>query len=165
MINNCKHPIEDRVNFHDSGYRCTNCQQDITTTPVSNNPKVVYIIGRTTGVEKLNLGFFNTVEGFLNKYGYNTVKQHDLFDDSDQRTLSQQEAMQRRYDAMDQCDMVLLLPDWMECSYARAEQHYASTMQMDVRPYAIFCSSHKLCKNNPKQSVQDLRGTLQNTAA
>lgn len=165
MIKNCKHPIDNRVNFHDNGYHCTSCGLDVETTRVRNNPQVVYLVGRTTGVEKLNLAFFNTVEGFLNKHGYETLKQHDLFDDSEQRTLTQQEQMQRRFDAMDQCDMVLLLPDWMECSYARAEQNYARRMQMDVRNYATFCSSHQHCKNKPKQSVQDLRAMLKNTAA
>lgn len=165
MIDNCKHPICHRVNFHQSGYRCTFCNEDVETKQVKNNPPVAYLIGKTTGVEKLNLGFFNTVEGFLNKYGYETIKQHDLFDDFDHNHLSQQEQMQRRYEAMDQCDMVLLLPDWMECSYARAEHNYARTMAMDVRTYATFCSSHTLCKSNPKQSVADLRGMLQNTAA
>jgi hypothetical protein len=164
-MKNCKHPIENRVNFHDNGYHCTACGQDVAIEHVKNNPPVVYLIGRTTGVEKLNLGFFNTVEAFLHKYGYETVKQHDLFDDSDQRTLSQQEQMQRRFDTIDQCDMVLLLPDWMECSYARAEQRYARTMQKDVRNYTTFCSSHKLCKSKPKASVQDLQAMLKNTAA
>lgn len=162
---NCKHPLENRTNFYEGGYTCTACAIDIETTTPNNTPPVVYIIGRTTGVEKLNLAFFNTVEGFLHKYGYETVKQHDLFDDSDQRTLSQQEQMQRRFETMDQCDIMLLLPDWMECSYARAEQHYASTMQMDVRNYTTFCSSHKLCKNNPKATVQDLRVAMANHAA
>jgi hypothetical protein len=165
MIKNCKHPINNRVNFHDNGYHCTACGQDVAIEKPSNKPPVVYLVGRTTGVEKLNLGFFNTVEGFLNKYGYETVKQHDLFDDFDHNALSQQEQMQRRYEAMDQCDMVLILPDWMECSYARAEQTYARTMQMDVRNYTTFCSSHRLCKNNPKASVEDLRQVINKPAA
>lgn len=165
MKNECKHPLESRVNFHQDGYHCTECDTDVATIRPNNNPPVVYIIGRTTGAEKLNLAAFNAVEGFLNKYGYHAVKQHDLFDDSEQRTLSDAEMMQRRFNAIDQCDIVLLLPDWMECSYARAEQQYARTMAMDVRHYTTFCSSHNLCKNNPKQSVQDLRKVLGKTAA
>ena len=161
----CKHPIEARVNFHADGYHCTQCAEDVATKKPNNATKVVYIIGRTTGVEKLNLAAFNAVEGFLHKYGYETVKQHDLFDDSDQRTLSQEDMMQRRFDAIDQCDMVLTLPDWIECSYARAAPRYANTMQMAVRQYTTFCASHQLCKNAPKQSVEQLRHILKNTAA
>lgn len=164
-MNKCKHPINSRVNFHDDGYYCTACSTEVETVKPKNNPKVVYIIGRTTGVEKLNLSTFNAVEGFLNKYGYETVKQHDLFYDGEENTLTQQEAMQRRFDAMDRCDMVVLLPDWINCSFARAEQRYASTMQMDVRNYTNFCASHRLCKNNPKQTVADIQKTLNKTAA
>lgn len=164
-MNNCKHPIDKRVNFHDDGYHCTLCTTDVELIRQNNQPKVVYIIGRTMGVEKLNLSAFNAVEGFLNKYGYEAVKQHDLFEDSDQHTLSQAEMMQRRFDAMDQCDMVVLLPDWMECSYARAEQRYASTMAMDVRPYTTFCSSHQLLKGKGKQNINDLRQAVAKKAA
>lgn len=152
--------MDNRVNFHENGYRCTACQTDVSTTPPTNNPPVVYLVGRTVGVEKLNLAAFNTIEGFLHKHGYETVKQHDLFEESDHNALTQQEAMQRRFEAMDQCDMVLLMPDWMECSYARAEQRYARTMQMDVRNWITFCASHQLCKNNPKQGVEELRQLL-----
>lgn len=164
-MNNCKHPIDARVNFHDDGYHCNTCQNDVPIVRPNNRPKTVYIVGRTTGAEKLNLDQFNAVEGFLHRYGYESMKQHDLFDDSDQHTLTQQEMMQRRFDAIDQCDMVVLLPDWMECSYARAEYNYASTMQMDVRPYATFCSSHRLLKGKTMQSVADLRKALLNSAA
>jgi hypothetical protein len=157
--------MDYRVNFHDNGYRCTACSTDVATERPNNNPPVVYIIGRTTNMPQLNLTTFNAVEGFLHKYGYETLKQHDIFEDSDHHHLTQQEAMQRRFEAMDQCDMVVLLPDWMECSYARAEQRYARTMQMDLRNYTIFCASHTLCKSTPKASVQDLKQLIKQTAA
>lgn len=157
--------MEHRVNFHETGYRCTACSTDVAIERPNNNPPVVYIVGRTTNMPQLNLGTFNAVEGFLHKYGYETVKQHDIFEDSDHHQLTQQEAMQRRFDTMDQCDMVLLLPDWMECSYARAEQRYARTMQMDVRNYTTFCASHALLKGKGKAGVQELRQLLNSTAA
>jgi len=162
---NCKHPLPMRVNFHENGYKCTSCNTEIETVKPSNNPKVVYIIGRTSGMPKLNLGTFNAVEGFLHKYGYETIKQHDLFYDDDQHHLTQQEAMQRRFDALDTCDMVVLLPDWIECSYARAEHNYARRMGFDVRNYTQFCSSHKHCKNNPLQSAADLKKITEKSAA
>ncbi len=164
-MNNCKHPLNSRVNFHEDGYYCTECSTEIETVKPNNTPKVVYIIGRTTGLRNLNLGTFNAVEGFLHKYGYETVKQHDLFTDDDVHNLTQQEAMQRRFEAIDACDMVVVLPGWIDCSYARAEHRYTSTMQKDLRNYLNFCASHKLCKNNPKQSVADLKAITKQAAA
>lgn len=94
--------------------------------------KTVYIIGPTTNRSQLNIADFRVIETFLEREGYQSVKPHDLFDESDNNILSQKEQMERRLEAIDKCDLVITMPDWHQCSYARAEHHHARTMQMMV---------------------------------
>ena len=87
--------------------------------------KTVYIIGATEGFSKLNLPDFNVIEGFLDKRDFDSVKPHDLFDQMDNNILSHQEQMQRRFNAIEECDMCIVMPNHHLCSYARAEVYHA----------------------------------------
>lgn len=108
----------------------------------------VFIIGATTNRPKLNLYTFNKVEQFLNKQGYSTVKQHDLFDDWDHNILTQKEAQQRINDHIDSADVVVAIPGWMACSYARAQMQHARQMEKTVVRYEQWCKCLSTRKHN-----------------
>ncbi len=95
----------------------------------------VYIIGPTIGLHQLGIADFNVVEGFLDKQGYESVKPHDLFYDFDHNILSQKEQIVRRTNALLECDVVLVLPNWHSDSYARYEHKVARDHEMQIVRY------------------------------
>lgn len=94
--------------------------------------KTAYIIGATTDRPKLNLSDFNAIEGLLDSLNIDSVKPHDLFDEWDQITFNQVEERDRRYQAIDQCNLVVVMPGYHTCFRAREDHYYARTMEMEI---------------------------------
>ena len=123
--------------------------------------KTVYIIGATEGFSKLNLPDFNVIEGFLDKRDFDSVKPHDLFDQMDNNILSHQEQMQRRFNAIEECDMCIVMPNHHLCSYARAEVYHARHMEMEVVSFIDWnVVMHRKAELRLAESVTTKRGTL-----
>jgi len=85
----------------------------------------VYLIGATILIDKLNLQSFEYVENAFQARGFNTVKPHDLFADSEQKKLSDDQVINRRVKALDDCDFAVLISGWQEDRYALAEKSVA----------------------------------------
>lgn len=94
--------------------------------------QTAYIIGATTDMPKLNLAEFNAVEGLLDKHGLDSVKPHDLFDEWDQLTFNQKQEREVRYRALEQCNLVVVMPSYHTCIRAREDHYHAQQMNMKL---------------------------------
>jgi len=92
----------------------------------------VYLIGATVLCDKLNLESFEAVENAFVKRGFSVVKPHDLFFDEEQRTLTDDEVITRRAQALRKCDFAVLIPGWFDDRFAQAEHTTARFSSIPV---------------------------------
>lgn len=121
--------------------------------------KTAYLIGATVGMTKLNIEAFEAVQRFLEKADYDVTKPHDLFDDWDSNILSQREHIERRQKAIDEAGMVVLIPGFALCSFARADHNHAERMLKEVKPYMGMLQSKETAPGLERMAAMfDLRG-------
>ena len=83
----------------------------------------IYLIGPSSGLERLNIDTYRAVEKVLKDMGHTVVVPHDLFheEDNSRGGLTFEQVVKRRQDALVVCEMAVTIPGFSEDRYGNIE--------------------------------------------
>lgn len=99
-------------------------------TIVAEKPReVLYLSGPMTGIPDHNFPAFNRAAKELRKLGYKVVNPVEINPDQD---MSWHECLRADIKALCDCDILVLLPGWMDSAGAHLEMHIAHRIGMRI---------------------------------
>lgn len=111
----------------------------------------IYVSGPMTGVKDHNYPLFNTVAGYLRKYGYEVLNPAELPEPGNPGSQPWSWYLRRDLQEMLNCDAIVLLPNWRNSQGAQLECDVASRVGMSL--FEINIEDYKLTELLEKQVV------------
>jgi hypothetical protein len=102
--------------------------------------KTIYVAGKITGLPDLNKPKFDAAVRELRSRGFIVRNPHEICDGLPEEEWHK--CMRKCIAVMMECDIVVLLDDWVFSRGAIIESNLASDIGIEVEHYAIFLRNH-----------------------